>query len=315
MISYRLSGTLAALLCFAAFSSGAQPGMSQTSETENKPVKAQVGAIDSTNQNAEKATSIVKIYNHAIKGKPAATLYVRNLPILTFLKPSSASKAQLVSTDDSQNSTKLNKAEAIATQLDQMYRDGVAADGIKVVWEGNQKTRKGKFVVKADKLPIATIDRTTTYAQTTRSAEQDALLVANRLRRLLGDGSAAPLKQVEGKPKPLPKPTRRVSYGGGRVVRVLRGEASWYGPGFHGRLTANGERYNQYGLTAAHPSLRFGTRVRVTNRYTGRSVVVRINDRGPYAGGRIIDLSSGAADVIGLKSSGVAPVSVEILGR
>ena len=91
--------------------------------------------------------------------------------------------------------------------------------------------------------------------------------------------------------------------------------ASWYGPGFHGRLTANGERYNQNGLTAAHKTLPFGTQVRVTNLRNGRSVIVRINDRGPFVGGRVIDLSKGAASVIGLVSSGVAPVQLEILGR
>ena len=89
--------------------------------------------------------------------------------------------------------------------------------------------------------------------------------------------------------------------------------ASWYGPGFHGRRTANGERYNQNGYTAAHKSLPFGTKVRVTNLRTGKSVMVRINDRGPFIRGRVIDLSAGAARVIGVHSSGVAPVQLEIL--
>ncbi|GEP05633.1 hypothetical protein MOX02_36710 [Methylobacterium oxalidis] len=84
--------------------------------------------------------------------------------------------------------------------------------------------------------------------------------------------------------------------------------ASWYGPGFHGRRTANGERFNTRALTAAHRTLPFGTRVRVTNQTNGRSVVVRINDRGPYAGGRVIDLSSASAQAIGV--SGTAKVSV-----
>jgi rare lipoprotein A len=96
---------------------------------------------------------------------------------------------------------------------------------------------------------------------------------------------------------------------------VASGEASWYGPGFHGRTTANGEVFNQNELTAAHPNLPFGTQVKVTNMNNGRSVVVRINDRGPYAGGRIIDLSAAAARVLGLITSGVAPVQLEILGR
>lgn len=95
---------------------------------------------------------------------------------------------------------------------------------------------------------------------------------------------------------------------------IYSGKASWYGPGFHGRRTANGEVFNSNDLTAAHPSLPFGTKVRVTNMNNGRSVVVRINDRGPFIGGRIIDLSAGAARSINMISSGVAPVRVEVLG-
>jgi len=82
--------------------------------------------------------------------------------------------------------------------------------------------------------------------------------------------------------------------------------ASWYGPGFHGRLTANGERFDQNALTAAHRSLPFGTRVRVTSTETGRSVVVRINDRGPFVRGRSIDLARAAARVIGCGTCRVA---------
>jgi rare lipoprotein A len=84
--------------------------------------------------------------------------------------------------------------------------------------------------------------------------------------------------------------------------------ASWYGPGFHGRRTANGETFNQNSLTAAHKHLPFGTRVRVTNKYNGRSVIVRINDRGPFIGGRALDLSKEAAARISMIGSGHAPV-------
>ena len=89
---------------------------------------------------------------------------------------------------------------------------------------------------------------------------------------------------------------------------LQRGVASWYGPGFHGRKTASGERFNTHAMTAAHRTLPFGTRVRVTNERTGRSVVVRINDRGPFAHGRVIDLSKASAQAVGL--SGVARVSL-----
>ena len=73
------------------------------------------------------------------------------------------------------------------------------------------------------------------------------------------------------------------------------GTASWYGPGFHGKKTASGKRFNQHALTAAHRSLPFGTPVKVTNLTNGKTVMVTINDRGPYHGGRIIDLSRAAA--------------------
>lgn len=93
------------------------------------------------------------------------------------------------------------------------------------------------------------------------------------------------------------------------------GKASWYGPGFHGKRTANGERFNQNDLTAAHRHLPFGTKVKVTNLHNGRSVVVRINDRGPFSRGRVIDLSKAAARLIGVFQSGTAPVLLEVLGR
>ena len=86
------------------------------------------------------------------------------------------------------------------------------------------------------------------------------------------------------------------------------GMASWYGPGFNGRRTASGERFNQNELTAAHRSLPFGTMVKVVDPATGRSVIVRINDRGPYGHGRVIDLSRASAEALGLK--GLAKVQI-----
>ena len=93
---------------------------------------------------------------------------------------------------------------------------------------------------------------------------------------------------------------------------VQVGMASWYGPGFHGRRTASGEIYDQDALTAAHPSLPFGTRVRVTNLDNGRAVDVRITDRGPFVDGRVIDLSRAGARVIGLIGPGVGRVRIEV---
>jgi rare lipoprotein A len=101
-----------------------------------------------------------------------------------------------------------------------------------------------------------------------------------------------------------------------RTVEVpLKGVASWYGDAHHGRRTASGEVFDQEALTAAHPSLPFGTVVRVTNVRNGKAVTVRVNDRGPVITGRIIDLSRAAARAIGSIASGVVPVRLEIVRR
>lgn len=91
---------------------------------------------------------------------------------------------------------------------------------------------------------------------------------------------------------------------------IGRGVASWYGPNFNGRPTANGERYDMHEMTAAHPTLPFGTLVEVRNVSNGRSAVVRINDRGPYKKSRVIDLSYAAARSIGVVQSGTATVEL-----
>jgi rare lipoprotein A len=92
------------------------------------------------------------------------------------------------------------------------------------------------------------------------------------------------------------------------------GQASWYGSAFHGRLTANGEVYDVNGLTAAHPTLPLPSYARVTNLQNGRSMIVRVNDRGPFAADRIIDLSSRVADILDVKNEGTAKVKVDYVG-
>jgi rare lipoprotein A len=115
--------------------------------------------------------------------------------------------------------------------------------------------------------------------------------------RLAGCGLSSKPKPVE----PAPGATQK-------------GIASWYGPGFHGRRTASGEVYNQFDLTAAHQTLPHGTRVRVINLTNDRTVLVRINDRGPFVDDRIIDLSYAAARQIDMIGPGTAPVRLEIVG-
>jgi len=131
----------------------------------------------------------------------------------------------------------------------------------------------------------------------TRSAALAAALASSML--FVGASHAQPAKQ---------EAAEKVA-----VVKTLSGAASWYGGKFHGRRTANGERYDMNKHTAAHKSLPFGTKVRVTNRINGKSVVVRINDRGPFVGNRIIDLSRGAAGAVDMIGTGVAPVIIEIM--
>ena len=99
------------------------------------------------------------------------------------------------------------------------------------------------------------------------------------------------------------------------VIASYEGKASWYGREQHGHLTASGERFNMHELTAAHRTLRMNSRVRVINLRNGRSVIVRINDRGPYSRGRIIDVSAAAAKQLDMMNAGVVPVRIEVLAQ
>ncbi len=116
-------------------------------------------------------------------------------------------------------------------------------------------------------------------------------------------------------PAPWPEAARgddpgRGGDGGSLANAIGSGLASWYGQAFHGRRTASGEPFDMHALTAAHRTLPFGTQVRVRHAATGREVVVRINDRGPFAKGRVIDLSHAAARVLGIERQGVARVQL-----
>jgi rare lipoprotein A len=121
------------------------------------------------------------------------------------------------------------------------------------------------------------------------------------------DAAPAPPPADAAPPPPAPPPER--------AVRVLRGIAIWYGARWHGKKTASGERFDRHGLTAAHRTLPLGTRVRVTSLDSGRQVIVRINDRGPYGRDRrrVIDLSEEAARRLGFLDRGSARVVIEVL--
>ena len=99
-----------------------------------------------------------------------------------------------------------------------------------------------------------------------------------------------------------------------KIGQTMEGISSWYGPNFHGKLTSNGERYNMYKKTAAHKTWPMDTMVKVTNLQNGKSTVVRINDRGPFVKGRIIDCSYAAGKALGLDKMGIAKVRLEVVG-
>lgn len=108
-----------------------------------------------------------------------------------------------------------------------------------------------------------------------------------------------------------PKPTYFPGY---PIGFVERGEASWYGPGFHGNKTANGERYDMHQLTAAHRTLPLGSIAVVRSMSTGRQVTVRINDRGPFARGRVLDLSLAGAHALGMTGAGTDQIELRVVG-
>ncbi len=305
---------------------------------------------------------IAKVQPHEISGQKVATLYVRNIPILTFKGSASAFKSDVklgtqlkkpsnplstsvqsfnraktlsvsslnsllnssesVSELDSQELTPSTieagfsendpvwRATAIAAKLNQLYRNGLDADKITVTWGGQVASvtaGRDRYLIQAATTKIAVIDANIVLPDSTRNLEKVALHATNHLRRLLGD--ASPLREVTGKPIGWKNPTVSL----GAIQFKLTGFASWYGPGFHGNRSASGEVFNQNAMTAAHRTLPFGTQVMVTNMDNGQSVMVRINDRGPFHGNRIIDLSTAAARVLGVVQSGVALVKLEVV--
>ena len=132
--------------------------------------------------------------------------------------------------------------------------------------------------------------------------------------RYRAGNSSLPAEQKKGKLKKEKKNSTskgKLSYNPNKTV--YRGVSSYYGPKFHGKLTANGEIFDMYGVSAAHKGFPFNTMVRVTNENNGKSLMIRINDRGPYVDGRILDCSFGAAKKLGFLSEGTAPVKIEIL--
>jgi rare lipoprotein A len=311
------------------------------STTEQLPAPSpqviKVGQLQSREATAAKETVVAKIHAHEKEGHQAATLFVRDIPVLTFLgtqvlpgdgiKMGEAAESQkaaaveeaasasettgeipqtnLALSDRAIESDPVWRATAVAARLNQFNRDNVDARSIAVRWQDECEC----YSIEVNDEELVQVNETTILPDTTNIPAVDALQATNRLRRLLGN--APPLREIANLPPPPEPKAPEVSLGPIRLQ--IRGLASWYGPGFHGRRSASGERFNQNALTAAHRSLPFGTRVQVTNLNNGQSVIVRINDRGPFVGGRVIDLSAAAARMLGMMRSGVAPVRLDVL--
>ncbi|MGP1385081.1 MAG: septal ring lytic transglycosylase RlpA family protein [Thainema sp.] len=275
--------------------------------------------------------AIAQIQSHTMGDREAATLYVRGIPVFTFIgnevdsesdvkvgetgavapttQPNAESKnspAEVLLTqatdqavgDAVDSSDPVWKASELAARINQLHREGVDPTAIAVEWQEDDQ-----YLITVSDQPLLEFGGDVILPDTTQDIAEDALQATNRLRRLLGGTES--LSAIEGLPESRPTPSS--------VAFRASGMASWYGPGFHGNRSASGEIFDQNALTAAHRTLPFGTHVRVTNVQSGESVVVRINDRGPYSHGRVIDLSAGAARAIGLVRLGVAPVQLDVV--
>lgn len=259
-------------------------------------------------------TTVTQIHAHTLAGRTAATLYVRSIPVLTFV---------------GEQTNPVERANAVAAKINQLVASKVDANQITASW-----TRDGQSI-KVNGEELVKIDGSTISPDTTNNLAQDTLQATNRLRRLLGGAqplnqptiARQELTQPQQTEQPIAKqpqvkkpqvakqqattikPQQNTNV---KVKATANGTASYYSYGSSTR-TATGERFNPQDLTAAHRTLPFGTRVRVTNNWNGRSVIVRINDRGPFIRGRIIDVSLGAARQLGMISTGIASVKVEVL--
>jgi rare lipoprotein A len=310
---------------------------------------SKVGEFQSDETPSTATSAIAIIQSHEMQGRSAATVYIRDIPVLTFLGSSTSSEqAALIDTAVAEgvpeseikigstqsheaavssaslphprgdrggsasvhlaqtpepSADPISRAASIAAEINQFHQNQLDANNIQVRWD----TEQNAYLIEVNEQELVQINAQTILPDTTGQPSEDALQATNRLRRLMG--GAPPLTEIEGEPEPV---VQEISLG--PIQLSIRGMASWYGPGFHGNRSASGEIFNQNAMTAAHRNLPFGTQVRVTNLNTGIAVVVRINDRGPFSRGRVIDLSAAAARAIGMIGSGVAPVTVEVLG-
>ena len=339
-------------------------GTTSVAQTQSVGDVVKVGEYQSPRGKLTSDAVITHIHPHSIGGRQAATLFIRNIPVLTFLssEPVASVESKVGVIGDSRgvqmytpiasNSLKVasvgnfevesnqissvhhdpvQRAGVIAARINQLIRENVDGSKISVSWKGGDNVKVvntaqnksssaqpkpgDRYTIKINGEELVEINENTRLADTTNNLAQDALQATNRLRRLISN--ASPISEIADLPVRLPvsipKLPQEIAIGPVRLT--FKGVASYYGYDGSGNSTASGKRFNPEGMTAAHRSLPFGTRVRVTNTRNGRSVVVSITDRGPYIRGRILDLSVGAARILGMMGSGIAPVQIDVLGR
>jgi rare lipoprotein A len=194
------------------------------------------------------------------------------------------------------------RAEELAAKLKELIDDN-KLDANKLMPSHDGDTAS----VTVDGSPVLKFE--VSKSESTKSAIEQCYAVVNQIRQALGASS-------------LPQTYLKIAELAGQDPGTMKsrgnwfhGHASWYGGKFHGRKAADGSRYDQDGLTAAHKSLPFGTKLLVMNRSTGKSCVVQVTDRGPFVKDRVIDLSRGAARQLNLVSSGVAMVDCLVLPK
>ncbi len=356
--SYRLSTSVVALAIvssLASHSAQAQSGSQLEAKSANASSLSnslKVGETRSQSLTRTKDDAIARIHTHKLNGKNAATVYVRGIPVVTYIESEESAKSVSENTASASLKTKgetkknsesvklpttstnlessnsvspakssgdsseslltssnpIERATAAAALINQLNRDGLDANKIIPAW------KNGNYVIKLGDRGMLKFDHQAVSPESSQNQTQDVLESANLLRRLLG--GAEPVLEVVNAPKTkLAARSSATPALNSQIVGVMSGMASWYGPGFDGNYSASGEVFNASELTAAHLTLPFGTLVRVVNMDNNQSVVVRINDRGPYMHDRVIDISTAAANVIGLISSGVAPVRLEVLSK
>lgn len=287
--------------------------------TESAFSNASSVQVASVIQNNEVASTDVLLNSSHMKSRPVPDLFTINqgegrLPTIIQVVPQSDNTASLYV-----NGSEVLRFKGTVDDFDAYSRAKSAANKLNSMLVIDAESGDSVKPALVNKNPVVQVDGETLLSVDAESAkaagstpEKLAFAVANHLRQVLGentlDAKAYPQFTAIAQPLDSDDDDHYQSTG-----RLQKGEASWYGPGFHGRRTASGSRYNMYAMTAAHRTLPFGTMVRVTNHRTKKVCVVKITDRGPYAHGRIIDLSKGAAQAIGM--SGTAKVTLEIVNN